>query len=133
MELYKILELDNEKVTVVVNPPENYFNLLGGTVGQTKNFPSLKSGRFDVIHLFITDKIQLAELLKEAIFSVSPWGTIWISTSIITEKNKDLITEPFLKKSALQYGLLVVDTTVIDENWNASKLIFKEKRASSLF
>jgi hypothetical protein len=119
--------------SVVVNPPENYFNLLGGTVGQTKNFPSLKSGRFDVIHLFITDKIQLAELLKEAIFSVSPWGTIWISTSIITEKNKDLITEPFLKKSALQYGLLVVDTTVIDENWNASKLIFKEKRASSLF
>lgn len=133
MELYKILELDNEKVAAVVNPPENYFELVGGTVAQTKNYNSLRAGRFDVIHLFVSDKIQLTELLKESVFSVSPWGTIWVSAPLKTEKSKDQLNDVIINKLALPHGLMLVNTISIDDKWNASKLIFKERTSSSLF
>ena len=133
MELYKILELDNEKVAAVVNPPENYFELLGGTVAQTKKYYSLSAGRFDVIHLFASDKNQLNELLKESIFAVSPWGKIWVSFLLKPEKAKDAINESNIRKLASPHGLILVETININEMWSASKFIFKEKVATSLF
>ena len=51
--LYQKLGLTNETVAAVVNPPDNYFILLGGTVGLQKEYSSLSVGRFDLIHLYL--------------------------------------------------------------------------------
>ncbi len=131
--LYQKLGLTNETVAAVVNPPDNYFILLGGTVGLQKEYSSLSVGRFDLIHLYVNSKEELETLLKESVYSVSPWGMIWVSWQKKDKYTKTDVTEELIRKAALPLGLLDIKVTAVDSTWLALKLVFRRKGGAKLF
>jgi hypothetical protein len=131
--LYEKLGLTNETVAAVVNPPDDYFSVLGGTVGTQKEYPSLSAGRFDLIHLYVNSKEELESLLKESVYSVSPWGMVWVSWQKKDKYAKTDVSEELIKKVAQPLGLMDVKVTAVDDTWLALKLVFRRKGGSTLF
>jgi hypothetical protein len=132
-QLYEKLGLTNETVAAVVNPPDDYFTVLGGTVGMQKEYPSLSAGRFDLIHLYVNNKEELETLLKESVYSVSPWGMVWVSWQKKDKYAKTDVNEDMIRKVALPLGLVDVKVASVDDTWSALKLVFRRKGGATLF
>lgn len=131
--LYEKFGLTNETVAAVVNPPDDYFTLLGGTVALQKEYSSLSAGRFDLIHLYVNSREELERLLKESVYSVSPWGMVWVSWKKKEKYAKMDVTEDLIRKLALPLGLVDMKVISIDDAWFALKLVFRRKGGASLF
>ncbi len=121
--LYQKLGIESDHYAAVVNPPANYFELLGGVIEQQKELEGLHKGRFDVIHYFVDDKNKVNDAVMEAMFSITPWGMIWISWPKKSSNNKAGFSEDIIRKVALKLGLVDVKVCSIDNTWTALKLV----------
>jgi Protein of unknown function (DUF3052) len=123
--LWQQLEINNDTFAAVINPPENYFEMLGGNISQHRNLPSLNAGRFDLIHVFITDASSLKDQIMESLFSLTPWGIIWVSWKTDSPKTTNSVNQDLIKKTAKVLGLSAEFTLTIHDGWNTIKLIPK--------
>jgi hypothetical protein len=121
--MWQQLEITNDLFAAVVNPPENYFEILGGVVAKQKSLAGLNAGRFDVIHLFETDAEVLKDQIMEALFSITPWGMIWVSWLINEEALHNSISADDIRRSAQSLGLVDEKIIEFDKQWWAMKLI----------
>lgn len=125
--LYQKLGIEADHYAAVVNPPDNYFELLQGNIEQQKVLEGLHKGRFDVIHYFVEDKEKINFSIMEAMFSITPWGMIWISWPKKSSTNKNGYSEDLIRKAALKLGLVDVKVCYVDEKWSALKLVYRKK------
>jgi hypothetical protein len=123
--LWQQLEISNDTFAAVINPPENYFEMLDGNVTQQRNLPGLNAGRFDLIHVFITDASQVKDQIMESLFSLTPWGIIWVSWKTDSPKTSKSVNQDIIKKTAKVLGLSAEFTVTIHDGWNTMKLIPK--------
>jgi hypothetical protein len=123
--LWQQLEITNDMFAVVVNPPENYFEMVDGNVTQQRNLPGLNAGRFDLIHVFITDASLLKDQIMESLFSLTPWGIIWVSWKTDSPKTTNSVNQDKIKKTAKVLGLYPEFTLAIQGGWNTIKLVPK--------
>lgn len=93
---------------------------------------ALPEGARDVIHLFSTDKADLAALpvLRDLIASD---GMIWVSWPKKAAKVPTTLTEDLIRDAALNDVLVDVKVCAVDATWSGLKLVVrKEHRATHI-
>jgi hypothetical protein len=107
----------------LINPPENYFTLLG-----TSNLSLVEAEvKADFIHCFIKTENELNEQLPELKSQVEKNGMIWISWPKKTAKIPTDVNENNIRNCALKIGLVDVKVCAVDKTWSGLKLVYRLK------
>ena len=123
--LYKKLGLKPGMKACVLQPPEDYFDLIEG-VSDDVHFIEL-ADEMDFIHYFSMAGAQLAldfPLLKQRI---NKKGMIWISWPKGTSKVNTDLNSNMVRKIGLDAGLVDVKVCSVDEIWSGLKFMWRTK------
>lgn len=117
-ELYKKLRLTPGQTVLVLNPPQDYKEILG-TLPDDVVFTDQIEDKVDFVHLFINNQSELDEFIDEALNSIKYDGLLWISypkgsSKVKTDINRDRLWELLLEK-----GIRPVMQVSVDETWSA--------------
>ena len=108
----------------VIDPPSNYWGLLG-TLSDNVSIGEPDEGRFDFIHIFVTDKTRLEEQLSELRARIAPAGMIWVSWPKKSSRVATDLSEPIIRDLALGSGLVDVKVCAVDAIWSGLKLVIR--------
>ena len=87
-----------------------------------------KPARFDVIHAFTTQRVDLEAGLPGMMAALAPAGMIWVSWPKKAAKVATDITEDTLRDVALPLGLVDVKVCAVDAVWSGLKLVIRKDR-----
>ena len=122
--LYKKLGLKDGQKVILVNIPENYFDLL-------IEVPDVEEAEqeqlADFVHLFESRLSDLEKLFKTNISRLKPDGMIWISWPKKTSNISTDVDYHSAKLVATQNGYVDVKLSAIDETWTACKYMLPKK------
>jgi hypothetical protein len=115
----------------LINPPEDYFDLLG----ELPEIEYLEDNTqlVDFIHLFSKSAEHFGNQFLKLKDEIEKSGMIWVSwykkaSNIQTDLNENII-----RNTALSLGLVDVKVCAVDEKWSALKIVWrKENRYSTL-
>lgn len=116
--LAKKLKLKPGETVLVLNPPENYSELLNPLPAGTK-LTGNASGKFSSVHVFVKSKSELNKELRRIKSLLNDNGLTWFcfpkkSSGIKTDINRDAGWEE-IEKSGLRFIALIS----IDDVWSA--------------
>ena len=84
----------------------------------------------DMVHLFCTQRTDLASALNRTIAQLRPDAAVWVSWPKKASKVLTDITEDTIREVALPLGLVDIKVCAVDEIWSGLKLVIrKENRA----
>lgn len=122
--LFKKLGLKDGQKVILVNIPENYFDLL-------IEVPEVEEAEneelADFVHIFESRLGDLEKLFKTNVSRLKPDGMIWISWPKKTSKVATDVDYHSAKSVATQNGYVDVKVSAIDETWTACKYILPKK------
>jgi hypothetical protein len=112
----EIFGLKPGMLSLIVNPPENYEDIMSGW-----NFESA-TDKLDFIHLFVKTEQDLAQLadLKSKLL---PAGMIWVSWLKKSSGIPTDVTENDIRSLALNIGLVDVKVCAVSDIWSGLKLV----------
>jgi hypothetical protein len=110
----------------VINPPENYWDLLE-TLPDDVAVQDIDGGPFDLIHVFTTEKKVLERNLERLKDRIAPDGMIWVSWPKKSSKVQADLNENVIRELALGIGLVDVKVVAVDETWSGLKLVIRLK------
>ena len=116
----KLLIKENEQV-LLINPPENYTDLLG-KIPKGVKLISESEENLDVIQIFIRNRKELEELLPKMKLLLKPNGKLWVSYLKGTSKSKTDINRDSLREYAGSLGLKTIGLVSIDKDWSSMRL-----------
>ena len=116
--LQKKLRLQPGFKALVLNPPADYFELLG-PLPQGVLFSNEPGEAHDFVHLFVKDRAELDTTFDTALRAVKHDALLWISypkgsSGVKTDINRDILWEILLKK-----GIRPVTQIAVDNTWSA--------------
>jgi hypothetical protein len=116
-KLQKKLRFQSGQFAGTIHAPEIYTELIGEPEGVT--FQEKLKPELDFLHVFITQRTELQELIPEALKLVRYDGLLWVSypkgsSKVETDVNRDIIWEDLL-----QYGIRPVTQISMNEVWSA--------------
>ena len=88
----------------------------------------LSSRSFDLIHAFITERLELDMHLLALQKALKPDGTIWVSWPKKAAKITTDVTEDRVREAALKLDLVDVKVAAVDEVWSGLKLVIRRER-----
>ena len=113
----------------VVNPPAAYHQLVD-PMPNGVTIHSAVTDSTDMVHLFCTQRTDLASALKWIIAQLRPDAAVWVSWPKKASKVSTDITEDTIREVALPLGLVDIKVCAVDEIWSGLKLVIrKENRA----
>jgi hypothetical protein len=122
--LFKKLGLKYGQKVILVNIPENYFDLL-------IEVPDVEEAEqeqlADFIHLFECRLSDLEKSFQKNVSRLKPDGMIWISWPKKTSKVATDVDYHSAKFIATQNGYVDVKVSAIDETWTACKYMLPKK------
>ncbi|MCP9755218.1 DUF3052 domain-containing protein [Lacihabitans sp. CCS-44] len=122
--LFKKLGLKDGQKVILVNIPENYFDLL-------IEVPEVEEAEdeqlADFLHIFESKLSELEKSFKMNVSRLKPDGMIWISWPKKTSKVATDVDYHSAKLIATQNGYVDVKVSAIDETWTACKYIIPIK------
>ena len=124
--LYKKLGIKEQQKIRLINPPGNYFQLLGDMPFEILEIEDLDVPK-DFIHFFVVTEKELREtlfLLKDEILKN---GMIWVSWYKKSSKIPTDITEDVIRQYALPLGLVDVKVCAVDDKWSGLKLMWRKE------
>jgi len=124
--LYKKLGFKNGQLVYLLNPPANYFELLGDLPNEVHLVKNLDA-KVDLIHLFTNNFNELAESLDEFQNLIKPDGMIWVSWYKKAAKLPTELTEDLIRETALKLKLVDVKVCAVDEKWSGLKLVIRKE------
>lgn len=83
-------------------------------------------GRYDMLHLFLTEKAQMQRLALPMGQAIKRDGTIWISWPKKSSKMPTDITEDVIREVLLPTGLVDVKVCAVDEIWSGLKMVIRK-------
>jgi len=108
-----------------LNAPDEYAALvapLPDGVRTVKKFaPSA-----DLIHLFVTLRIDLEDTLTAIRPKLKADGAVWVSWPKKASKAQTDITEDTIRAVALPMGLVDIKVCAVDEKWSGLKLVIRK-------
>ena len=110
----------------VINPPVNYYEMLGKlppAVSIKKNL----SSETDFIHFFTENKKEYLSKLASLKKNLSKSGMLWISWPKRSSKITTDLNENIIRDIALKNGLVDVKVCAIDDIWSGLKLVYRLK------
>ncbi len=110
----------------IINPPENYFKILGELPAgvKIKNELSLE---LDFIHYFTKSKKELSSNIKKMKKHLSKKGMLWVSWPKKSSKISTDIIEDTIREIALPIGLVDIKVCAVDDIWSGLKLVKRVK------
>ena len=81
----------------------------------------------DAVHVFVTEKVVLAERLTTLRHTIDPAGQLWISWPKKASKVPTDITEDTIRELALPMGWVDVKVCAIDAVWSGLKLVIRKE------
>jgi DUF3052 family protein len=85
----------------------------------------------DIVHIFSTEKAQLAQALESSLKKLKHDGTIWVSWPKKSSKARTDITEDTVRQLALPMGLVDVKVCAVDDTWSGLKLVLRKENRKS--
>ncbi len=107
---------------LLVNPPENYFDLIGVNI---KNQLCNSLEKPDLIHLFARNIKEFESLMKniKTVCKKNPLVVVWVSWYKKAANIPTDMTEDVIRNYALQNGLVDIKVCAVDEIWSGLKLV----------
>jgi hypothetical protein len=121
--LFQKLGLKPEDRGCLINPPEDYFELLELDRSKLALETTLSKGvRF--VHGFYDDRRAFEASFKAVAKSLAPDGAYWVSWR--KGKVSDM-TEDVVRNTALAAGLVDVKVCSVSETWSGLKLVVRKE------
>ena len=120
--LIKKLGIKPESIVLLINHPDNYFDLLETDIS---NQLCKKNQTSDLIHLFVKSNKEFENEIKKikAICRKNPNISIWVSWYKKTAKIPTDITEDVIRNYALKNDLVDVKVCAVSDIWSGLKLV----------
>ena len=83
--------------------------------------------RFDVLHLFLTNRSKMEDLAAPAMDAIRRDGMIWISWPKKSSKLPTDITEDVIRDVLLPIGLVDVKVCAVNEIWSGLKMVIRKE------
>jgi Protein of unknown function (DUF3052) len=79
----------------------------------------------DLIHLFATQRAELARALRESLAAMRADAVIWVSWPKKSSGRASELTEDAIRELALPLALVDVKVCAVDETWSGLKLVVR--------
>lgn len=122
--LFKKLGLKDGQKVILVNIPENYFDLLI-EVPEVEEVEGEELA--DFVHIFESKQSELERSLSRCVARLKQNGMIWISWPKKTSKVTTDVDYHSAKSLVVKYGFVDVKISAIDETWTACKYVIPIK------
>jgi len=124
--LIKKLSIKPETKLLLINAPDNYFDLLEENINDQI---CKKNELADLIHLFVKNNKEFESGMKKlkSVIIKNPNITIWVSWYKKTAKIPTDITEDVIRNYALKNGLVDVKVCAVSDVWSGLKLVVPVK------
>jgi hypothetical protein len=124
--LAKKLGIKKDSKIVLVNPPNNYLELLAPIPDGVKLLPRVTNDT-DLVHIFSTNKEELRSRLRDFLNKLKRDGMIWVSWPKKAAKVPTDITEDTIREVALPLGLVDIKVCAVDHTWSGLKLVIRKE------
>ena len=111
---------------VVIDPPANYDELLAPLPDDVRRTNRIDAGA-ELVHAFVTRRVQLQKLLTSAVAKARPDAAIWVSWPKRSAKAATDITEDVIREVALPLGFVDIKVCAVDEFWSGLKLVVRKE------
>jgi hypothetical protein len=81
----------------------------------------------DAAHIFVTERADLEDKLKQLLQLLDPAGTIWVSWPKKASKLPSDVTEDVIRDVCLPMGLVDVKVCAVDATWSGLKLVVRRQ------
>lgn len=122
--LWKKLGLKPGLRACVHQPPPEYFDWLSG--GPAVDWETELDLSRDFIHLFHSERSELADVLQRARQIMPKDTVIWVSWPKKASKVPTDITEDVVRDIALPIGLVDIKVCAVSEVWSGLKLMIRK-------
>ncbi|MFL6585108.1 MAG: DUF3052 domain-containing protein [Chthoniobacterales bacterium] len=128
--LVRKLGIKPRERVVTINRPANYRELLAGlpegVVVANRTMPGAT-----FVHLFVTDRSDLARELKRLRREIDEAGTVWVSWPKKSSRVTSDVTEDAIRAEALPLGFVDVKVCAVDETWSGLKLMIRRSERAA--
>lgn len=109
-----------------VNPPENYFEILGSLPENVRRLKQTGE-EIDFIQFFTTERSELEARFIGLKKALAANGMMWVSWPKGSSKVKTDVNENAVREIALKNGLVDVKVCAVDDVWSGLKLVYRLK------
>jgi hypothetical protein len=113
-----------------VGAPRDYKRLLGPLPARAR-FVSRLAPDTDIVHLFATERRELADRLGALYSAIKPDAAVWVSWPKKSARVPTDITEDVIRAVALPLGFVDVKVCAVDEVWSGLKLVIRKENRSA--
>ena len=124
--LWKKLGLKEGQTVCLLNPPEDYLDLLGEGRPDVR-FEYELQNEAAIYHIFSSARAELEGLLSECLAAMARDGIIWVSWLKKASKVDTDITEDVIREIALSGILVDVKVCAVDATWSGLKLVIRKE------
>ncbi len=115
---------------LVINAPQEFHAWLGKLPANAQVATSA-SPPFTAAHVFVTEKKELARLLRNYRHDLEPAGFIWVSWPKKASKVTTDITEDVIRTVALPLDFVDIKVCAVSEVWSGLKLVIRKELRGS--
>jgi hypothetical protein len=123
--LAKKLGLGDGSTVLPIGAPSEYVQLLA-PLPEGVRFVRRLSGTVDVVHLFTTERSELARQLASLRACMRPDTAVWVSWPKKAAKVPTDVTEDVIRAIALPLDLVDVKVCAVDDRWSGLKLVIRK-------
>lgn len=113
-----------------IGAPDNYAKLLA-PLPEGVNFETRPGALSSVVHVFATQKSELAKQLRSLRQKLDPEATVWVSWPKQASKVPTTITDNTIRELALPLGFVDVKVCAVTEVWSGLKLVVRKELRES--
>jgi Protein of unknown function (DUF3052) len=124
--LAKKLGIRDGSVVVPVHAPADYRELLEPLPSSVR-FAKRADAQTDIVHLFVTQRAELARALADYRTQLHPSAAVWVSWPKKSAKVPTDITEDVIRDVALPLGFVDIKVCAVDEVWSGLKLVVRKE------
>jgi hypothetical protein len=123
--LVKKLGIKANSELCAVNAPDNYATLVAPLPEGVRTLNQFDPSA-DLIHLFVTLRIDLERALALIRPTLKPDSVLWVSWPKKASKALTDISEDIIRAVALPMGFVDVKVCAVDEKWSGLKLVIRK-------
>jgi hypothetical protein len=124
--LVKKLGVSEGRTLFPVGAPRHYKQLLGPLPAGAR-YVSRLAGDTDIVHLFTSERRELADRLGALYPTIKPDAAVWVSWPKKSAGVPTDITEDVIRAVALPLGFVDVKVCAVDETWSGLKLVIRKE------
>jgi hypothetical protein len=120
------LGIKEGSTVVTVGAPKEYLQLVS-PLPRGASVKARVSADTDLVHIFSTEKLALAEKLKTLRAALKPDAALWVSWPKKSSKVPTDIAEDTIREIALPLGFVDIKVCAVTDVWSGLKLVVRKE------